>query len=107
MDCSATVSLSEFQRSPVYQLPTQYLHYFPINRVATLLIPDPITLHVVVGSCPVIAFEQLDQGSVAPTSQSQRYYDKILTILSDPRTLAPLVRLSGTYQGSGISSGRW
>ena len=27
------------------------------------LIPDPITLHVVVGSCPVIAFEQLDQGS--------------------------------------------
>ncbi len=36
--------------------------------------------------CPCIE-AQRDQGSVAPTSQSQRYYDKILTILSDPRSM--------------------
>ena len=36
----------------------------------------------------IIGNNLMDQGSVAPTSQSQRYYDKILTILSDPRSLA-------------------
>jgi len=42
------------------------LGYSPVmsRRPKLVLIPDPITLHVVVGSCPVIAFEQLDQGSV-------------------------------------------
>ena len=64
---------------------------------------DPRSQEAAVLSNALTSFVTCDQGSVAPTSQSQRYYDKILTILSDPRTLAPLVRLSGTYQGSGIS----
>ena len=36
------------------------------------LIPDPITLRAVVGSCPIIAFEQLDQGSGAFYGAHQR-----------------------------------
>ena len=33
------------------------------------------------------------------------YYRRYTQSYTDPRSLAPLVRLSGTYQGSGISSG--
>ena len=46
---------------------------------------DPRSQEAAVLSNALTSFVTCDQGSVAPTSQSQRYYDKILTILSDPR----------------------
>ena len=39
VDCSATVSLSESQRSPVYQLPTQCPTLFPNQKICNLTDP--------------------------------------------------------------------
>ena len=40
---------------------------------------------------------------LSPTDyQSKTSVVSTVTVYTDPRTLAPLVRLSGTYQGSGI-----
>ena len=53
----------------------------------TATTPDPRSMLFTARLHVPYATNNMDQGSVAPTSQSQRYYDKILTILSDPRSI--------------------